>query len=95
MSNLRPDLDSGAPFLTPLHLEIVLWYNSRGVDMENLQAPATSAYVQGLIDAGVLQRGGECSGTSYSLTDKGKAYLSALLSVSFPVASWKVEWPRP
>lgn len=93
MSALSPSLDG--THLTPLHIEIVLWYNSRGVDIDNIDAPAVKQYIEHLYDEGIL-----CSDLhansrkSYLLTEKGRVFLEAILSVPFPTQTWQVKWPK-
>jgi len=81
--------------LTLLHLEIGIHYNSRVVDIENLDAPAVAEYMQHLLDAGLMQHGGDCGTKSYGLTPKGRYWLDALLSVPFPEPTWVIQWPQP
>ena len=82
------------PLLTPLHLEIVLHYYSRTIDMENSNAPATSEYVKHLLREGILEDTNGHGPTSYKVSAKGEYWLMSLLSVPFPYQSWNIQWPR-
>ena len=80
--------------LAPLHLEIIVWYNSHVVDLENLEAPAVRNYLEQLLNAEIIRHNTKPGwNISYELTDKGRAYLEALLTVPFPVQKWEVQWP--
>lgn len=79
--------------VTPLHLEIVMHYHTRGDDMVNLDAPAVKDYVKDLLLTGMLEDTSREAGTlqSYRTTERGKVWLDYLLKVPFPVPSWRVE----
>jgi len=79
--------------VTPLHLEIVMHYATRGNDMENIAAPATSQYVRELILAGMVESIKNDAGAtrSYKTTDRGMVWLDYLLTVPFPKQKWVIE----
>lgn len=80
--------------LTPLHLEIILWYNSRADDMENLHASAVHEYLHWLISQDIITGEDSIPTRSYKLTERGRVFLDAILSLPFPVQKWEMQWPR-
>ena len=90
---MAPTLDRCAPsILTPLHLEILIWYHTRGVDMPTLGAPATQEYLKHFLDDGILRPTcGASRCVSDELTEKGDAFLEALLMVKYPIQRWVME----
>jgi hypothetical protein len=76
--------------LTPLHVEIMLWYNSRAEDMENLRAPAVNEYLRYLMAEGMITAENAISTRSYKLTEKGQVWLEAVLRLPFPVQRWEI-----
>jgi len=79
--------------VTPLHLEIVMHYNTRGCDMENLSAPAVREYIKDLLNTGMLVSVAHEAGSmrSYKTTERGEVWLEHLLRVPFPMQKWVME----
>jgi hypothetical protein len=82
--------------VTPLEIDILLWYHTRAVDYRDgdLSAPA----VRDTIDwfkgkAGLLclrAPTGDGDYRTYCLTDRGNAYVAALTSLPLPVCHWVI-----
>lgn len=82
--------------MTPLMIEIMLWYNCRADEYgrcdDNLSAPAVKEALKWLDGRDMLK----CSifegdATKYTITDKGSAYVQALCRVGLPDIRWHVE----
>lgn len=85
--------------LTPLHLEIVMHYATRGDDMPNIDASTTDEFAQRLCREGMIEPNpcGAAPGgplpKRYRTTEKGRVWLEHILRTPFPV---KVErWEVP
>lgn len=75
--------------MTPLHIEILLHYNSRPCDMEHMDAPAVYDYCQDLLNLGILTfENLDGARNSYKLTEKGHAWLDGILATPLPVQKW-------
>jgi predicted transcriptional regulator len=63
--------------------------------MENLNASAQSAYIRQLIEDGIMALEDRAGlRRTYKLTERGEAFLYALLTVPYPKQKWEVQWPR-
>ena len=83
--------------MSPLHLEIFLFYATRGDgDFELIDSNETrKQYALELVKAGVLEPNPVCpppgyKGKLYAPTSKGHAWLEAILQTPFPVHRWIV-----
>lgn len=77
--------------MTPLELEICLWYNSRCEDMPWVMgdAPIRDRVVGELIDLGLLRETPKSDTTMrYGPTDKLHAFISMLCKTPLPALSW-------
>lgn len=85
--------------MSPLEIEILLWYHTRPVDFRegDFSAPAVRSAIDRFRDVhGLLQeRTEKVSGDfrTYSLTERGEVYVSALMSLPLPVRECK--WVIP
>lgn len=76
--------------MTPLDLEIILYYNSHLTDFRNgeLTAPAVASSIKMLLGEGILIRATEPDFLRYTISEKGRFYVDALCSLPLPVATW-------
>lgn len=86
------------PTITPLTIEIMLWYYSRATEYgerdANFNAPAVQDTIQFLKDSGMLENSVSATPV-YRITEKGRCWIDALTSVQFPGRHWEVkmgEW---
>lgn len=78
--------------MTPLHLEILLWYNSRGRDWDCLTA-LHGDYRGNLVDEGLLdynKKAETISDASYIITDKGRFWLQSVLELPLPESTFVI-----
>lgn len=83
--------------MTPLQIEILLWYHGRAEDFERLDAPAVREAVDefkgplGMLELRAPAGGGDYR--TYQLTERGRAYINALLMLPLPVCHWVIPAP--
>lgn len=74
--------------LTPLHLEILLWYYTRGKDYEFEVHPIRIEYAGHLVADGILA---ESSGEQkYAITPRGRAWIEHILTLPWPIQKWQM-----
>jgi hypothetical protein len=73
--------------MTPLHLEMLIHYGTRGVEWKCL-SELHQEYRQNLIDDGLLVEESMVSGMNFSLTPKGKFHLHHLCSHTLPISTF-------
>ncbi len=78
--------------ITPLQLEVLQWYYTRGGDHPNLTLTDTwSEQVQRLVYHGLLEKSGPKTVVpELFLTEKGKYWFEYILSVPFPVTTFSI-----
>lgn len=78
--------------MTPLDLEIILYYNSRLTDYRDgdLSSPAVVSSVKMLLETGILIQATERDLLKYTISEKGRFYVRALCAVPLPVATWTI-----
>ena len=81
--------------MTPLEIEILLWYHCRAADYRDgdFSAPAVRDTIDNFRDhLGLIENreNGRCGDypCTYRLTDRGEAYVGALKAVPLPVKTW-------
>lgn len=83
--------------MTPLAIEILLHYHGHAYDYRegDFSAPAVRELIDRFrgdnplyTDSGMLEIETQMGNRSYRLTDKGRVYVAALLSVPLPVQVW-------
>lgn len=85
--------------MTPLEIDIILWYHTRAVDYRDgdLSAPAVREAVDRFRDVdGLLElRPPTGSGDfrTYRLTERGQAYVDALIMTPLPICQWVIPCP--
>lgn len=87
--------------MTPLGIDIVLWYYSRAVDYRegDFAAPAVREAINEFRDALNLLEVIPVDGKprsehrTYRLTERGRAYVSALIMLPLPVCQWVIPSP--
>lgn len=86
--------------MTPYAIEILLWYYARVADHPNVDDPppiwketlAMFLCYDLLTPSGVA--GPPSCLAKYQLTDRGSAYVHALMRVPFPEQRWVTTWPK-
>lgn len=88
--------------MTPLQVEILLWYHARACDYRDgdFTAPAVREAIDHFRDRtdtlkenphtnepGIYQ--------TYRLTDRGEAFIKAILELPYPVCRWEVPHHTP
>jgi len=79
--------------MTPLKIEMLLWYYSRVEDYRegDFSAPAVREAIDSFLADGLLMLSDAVPRTrSYCLTDRGEAYVKHLMAIPLPVAVWVV-----
>jgi hypothetical protein len=85
--------------VTPHELEILLFYYYSAADYRNGDyPPATKLAIERFLEAGLLTHQGFCIErfddgnlrSRWSVTEKGRAYVEAILSMPFPEQIWVV-----
>lgn len=82
--------------MTPLEIDILLWYATRAVDYRDgdFTAPAVREAIDsfrddlGLIEPLEVDARGSGELQSYRLTARGRAYVDALTSLPLPICRW-------
>jgi hypothetical protein len=72
--------------MTPLHLEILLWYHCRANEYDFNGNPTRIEYAEHLLADGVLAAGD--SNPKYSITPRGRAFIEHILQLPFPKQQW-------
>ena len=80
--------------MTPFELDILLHYYSLAGDHEVVRNnPPVWKETRGFfLESGLLMNDTGAINCSYCLTDKGHAYIEAILEVPLPVAKWIVDY---
>ena len=86
--------------MTPFEIEILMHYYTRGGDPDVVRdnPPIWPETRVRFLDEKLLElmpvdyRRDDPA--TYMLTQRGQAYIKALMRVPLPVASWRVEWPE-
>jgi len=84
--------------MTPLQIEILLWYHSRMTDFRegDFSAPAVRAAIDAFRDETKLietiprEKLATNVNYTYRLTDRGRAYVDALMTLPLPVCRWEI-----
>lgn len=84
--------------MSPLQIEILLWYYARANDYRDgdFSAPAVREAVDDFRGAaGMLAPtndlpSGQVALRAYRLTDRGQAYVDALMAMPLPVCRWEI-----
>lgn len=83
--------------MSPLQIEILLWYRARMVDYRegDFSAPAVRAAIDDFRDRSELLAKNPHAGEggdfrTYRLTDRGDAFVDAILSLPLPVCRWEI-----
>jgi len=84
--------------MTPLEIDIVLWYGTRALDYRDgdLNAPAVrdaiDAFTKG--EVGLLELDPDRHlNRTYRLTARGRAYFNALCALPLPTCQWVIAAP--
>ena len=83
--------------MTPLEIEIMLHYYSRGDDYKNLSGPVVKETIEKFVGSGMLKKssdGWDQYGKAHEITPMGQAYVEALMKIRLPVMQWKVNYPE-
>lgn len=76
--------------MTPLEIEILLHYHTRGVDYPTFDPPSQSNALDYFLSNEYLRDAGPAAHVRYRPTDKLHAFCSALCNVPEPVKVWEV-----
>jgi hypothetical protein len=75
--------------MTPLHLEILMWYYTRGAEYPYEGNETRIGYAAELQRDGLLcSIAGDKLGRSYAPTDKGKFWIEQVLALPLPIQRW-------
>ena len=78
--------------MTPLGIEILMHYCTRGVDFERMDAPACRDTIANFVKLGLLSKEAPCDRLPiYFATDGARLYLETLCKVPLPVRKWVIE----
>ena len=83
--------------MTPLEIEILLHYYSRGDDYRDgdFSAPAVRSAIDSFRGVlGLLQENPGKGGGAYHITERGKVYVAALMDVPLPEQRWVMPTDR-
>ena len=72
--------------MTPLHLEILMWYYSRGNDYPFEGNPTRKDYAEHLVTDGILAR--QNAERQFFVTEKGKFWIEYVLALPWPKQKW-------
>ena len=75
--------------MTPLHLEILMHYYTRGVDYEHLTNETVREYLRHHLQDGIMEQ--ETDGTmvrAYRVTEKGRVWIEHILNLPYPQHAW-------
>ncbi len=78
--------------MTPLEIDILLHYHTRGIDYPDLSPPAQQSTIVGFLTDGYLEHGDNMpeDNMKYHPTDKLHFYVDAICSVPEPVQIWVI-----
>lgn len=81
--------------MSPLEIEILLWYRARGTDFRDgdFRAPAVREAIDRFRDKDdLLEKGLQTPGSyaAYRLTDRGNAFVAAILALPLPICRWEI-----
>ena len=76
--------------MTPLEIEIILHYYTRPGDYRNgdFSAPAVKNAIDWFCQTGMLELKEISTKGDYDLTDRGQAYVDALMALPLPEKRW-------
>jgi hypothetical protein len=75
--------------MTPYQIEVCLWYYSRALDWEGMDAPIWPSVRDTFLSLGLLQQSHDIN-KSYEATPRLKAYVEGLMSMPLPTQSWTI-----
>lgn len=78
---------NGSVKFTPLHIELMIHYYAVNEPLKQASAPAVISFTADLIELGVIREDKD-SGSGYSATDKGSAWVDKICSTPLPVQQW-------
>lgn len=84
--------------MTPLQLEILLWYRTRAEDFHDLSNETVREMIDGFRRDEVLRLRAPAPGNdyrTYELTDRGNAFVDHVCALGLPEAIWIVRTPPP
>lgn len=70
--------------MSPLQIEICLWYYTRQGDWES-----PGDFVDEMVEKGLLENNSDATAV-YKLTEKGSVYVEALQNMPLPVKRWEI-----
>lgn len=78
--------------MTPLHIEILLWYHCRAEpfairEPEHARSTVVRDFRASLMKDNLIYES-STSGSGYTLTDRGKAFIEFILDTPLPVCKW-------
>ena len=76
--------------MTPLHLEILIWYIGRATDYRDgdFSAPAVREAIDWMrCGVGLLEKS-DIGSKRYQLSERGRVFMNALLNTPLPVQVW-------
>lgn len=78
--------------VSPLYINIAIWYHTRPVDYEHngsdIWPEVVMSCVKDMVQKDILARMSDNPGTHYAMTDRGHAWVGFICDVPFPVAKW-------
>lgn len=81
--------------MSPLEIEILLWYRVRGTDFRDgdFRSPVVRQTINRFRDEDyLLEKVPQTPGVyaTYRLTDRGNAFVTAILALPLPVCRWEI-----
>ena len=73
--------------ITPNHLDVLIHYNSSPSRHEREDAPAVRDAIRQFVEDGILEPA-RASKSGFEVTEKGHAWLCAILAVPYPTQAW-------
>lgn len=79
--------------MTPLHLEILLWYYGRAIDYPFEENATRLEYAENLVSSGLLYKSEGAQ--HYGIDRKGKFFVEYIMELPLPVQMWVMPIEEP
>lgn len=74
--------------MSPSDLEVLLHYHRTSMPHPRWDAPAVIGAIDGFLKDGIIVENQENRIKTYTITDKGKAWLTMILKTPMPLTAW-------
>lgn len=78
--------------MSPLKIRIMLHYHCHPDDFVTNGSKGEIGAVEELIASGMIEHNRHAGEAMFQISDKGHAYVKAILSINEPVCTWKVDF---